>query len=664
MLINRIKLKNFGVFQDVDIDFGTKAEGITFINGNNGRGKTTLLDALKWCLYSEGQPKVALRTLQEMQADDIFPVSVEITFDLGSGSTARVSRSQDFRKIDTTNSTSASPAELEVKTTTPDPLDGVRVEANAEAWLQRRLPPRLMNFVLFDGEQMAKFFDLKTKAAIEKAVLEIAGVDSLDAVVRSYTDAKESLERKIARESGSDVENLQAALEKTRSLARVVSEDLASNSRRAKEIEIEIEEIDSIVGGAAPGQIERLKEVERLVAVSIRKKIDAENELFRTVRDLGPIFVLASSFESLHEEVTRAEREGWLPPDFDPKALSQLLEAGTCICGCDLSNGSKHRDQIAKIIEGYSDASEIGKILQETWNQIRVTEGEIKASVAHVKSLRSALGSAQNELQQVRDEQRGLQEDLIGIDQEVISQLSSDRKSLSAEKEDLIRDSVSLNMQAKNLVGELKKREDAVAKARVSNAKTETDERLIALADEVIAAAKAIRESAVNQVRSSLEKAMDTDLNNLKEGQYKVKVTEDFEIHVDLPGGQKPSEGELMLLAYSFAMALRAVLNLEFPLIVDTPFGRIDQMNRNWLSSSLVRLVSRSEEDSSAKQVVFFMHDAEFTPFTKANFEPSEPYLVYLGHDPIKMVTQVEPGIDPSWFEYEGPWKYWQKEQA
>ncbi len=664
MLISRIKLMNFGVFQDVDIDFGSKAEGITFINGNNGRGKTTLLDALKWCLYSDGQPKVALRTLQEVQNDDVFEVAVEISFDLGSGSSAKVLRTQNFRKVDATTPVSASQPVLEIKTTTPDPLDGVRVEANADAWLHKRLPPRFMNFVLFDGEQMAKFFDLKTKAAIEKAVLEIAGVDSLDAVVQTYSEVKESLERKIARESGADVEKLQDALERARSLARVVSEELGQNSERSKEIDIRVEEIDSIVGGAAPGQIERLKDVERLVGNSLKRKAEAETELFRVVRDLGPLYLLAPSFTVMASEVDRAEREGWLPPDFDPKALTELLQTGSCICGCDLNSNTSHRAEISKIIDGYSEASEIGKTLQETWNQIRVTEGELRSSVQLAKSLSASLRAAQTDLQTLRDEQRGLEDDLIGIDQAAISALSSERKALTAEKEELIRDSVSLNKQANDLVIDLKKKEDAVAKARVSSLNTQNEERLIALAMEVIAAAEAIRESAVDQVRRSLESAMDADLNNLKEGQYTVKVTDDFEIHVDLPGGQRPSEGELMLLAYSFAMALRSVLSLEFPLIVDTPFGRLSQENRNWLSRALVSLVDKQEGNASAKQVVFFMHDAEYTPYTKVNFDPANPLLVHLDHDPVRMVTKVANGIDPSWFEYEGPWKYWQKEQG
>ena len=54
MILNKVKIRNFRQLTNVDIDFA-KDEGknFTIIQGRNGSGKTTFLNALSWCLYGE-----------------------------------------------------------------------------------------------------------------------------------------------------------------------------------------------------------------------------------------------------------------------------------------------------------------------------------------------------------------------------------------------------------------------------------------------------------------------------------------------------------------------------------------------------------------------------------------------------------------------------------
>ena len=52
MILNKVKIRNYRQYRNVDIDFAKDDnKNFTIIKGNNGTGKTTLLNSLSWCLY-------------------------------------------------------------------------------------------------------------------------------------------------------------------------------------------------------------------------------------------------------------------------------------------------------------------------------------------------------------------------------------------------------------------------------------------------------------------------------------------------------------------------------------------------------------------------------------------------------------------------------------
>ena len=54
--IKNIELKNFRPYEDVMIEFSQdKNKSFTVIEGNNSTGKTSLINAMFWCLYGKEQ---------------------------------------------------------------------------------------------------------------------------------------------------------------------------------------------------------------------------------------------------------------------------------------------------------------------------------------------------------------------------------------------------------------------------------------------------------------------------------------------------------------------------------------------------------------------------------------------------------------------------------
>lgn len=78
MLLSRVEIKNFRQFREVSYDF---RPGVTAIIGANGSGKTSLLEAITWCLFGEQRDKK--ETLRSLWAEGKSKTQVSLQFRLG-----------------------------------------------------------------------------------------------------------------------------------------------------------------------------------------------------------------------------------------------------------------------------------------------------------------------------------------------------------------------------------------------------------------------------------------------------------------------------------------------------------------------------------------------------------------------------------------------------
>ena len=54
MILKSLKMNNFRIYKgEVTINFASGDKNITIIQGNNEVGKTTIMNAITWCLYNK-----------------------------------------------------------------------------------------------------------------------------------------------------------------------------------------------------------------------------------------------------------------------------------------------------------------------------------------------------------------------------------------------------------------------------------------------------------------------------------------------------------------------------------------------------------------------------------------------------------------------------------
>lgn len=670
MKIETLKISNFGILQDVEIDMSSEEGRLVFINGQNGRGKTTFQSALRWCFYGD-EPSNTNKFVSNFAIRELVPdvpvtvtVSAQVTLDHGLG-TAYIERSQQFAKQSNGIPKKIGFPNLIVRTKSlaEDALSDV--VANPEAWLSQYFPHRLLNFFLFDGESMTNFFNANVREEIEKAIREIAGVDLFEKIADKLIQLDGQLTRKVAKLTGTKTEQLAADLEAERALLAEIYREFQDTKQTLQTKKTRLMQINSDLSSSNELQSisKRLDAIEIELSDKVQfQKID-EVSLNNLLLTNGANSLLVAAFKELDAQVELAKSEDRLPPPFEPARIVALIESGQCICGSVLEHGDAKTTYLLQAIDKYKVSSDVGKLLDATARDAEKLRVSMRSEWTTIQTLNRSITNRGNDISKLRSEKEELTRKLQLSDLATIRALGIEKESLDKEVFELTQLEARLQIQADNSMAKVDRLDNALAEASKGNQEALIIRSQAEAARNIAKAASQIHAISIEQVRKKLQAAISEKFNKVKAGKFHTEITENFEVLTLNEDGTRAalSEGESMAKAYVFSLALRDVINLGFPLIVDTPFGRLSEDFRDWLSKILSDFLL-DETSKQNRQIIFLMTDTEYTPFTRMSFAKAKPLEFYLAYAKGAETSRsiLGDGIDPNWTEYSA-WKAWAK---
>lgn len=118
---------------------------------------------------------------------------------------------------------------------------------------------------------------------------------------------------------------------------------------------------------------------------------------------------------------------------------------------------------------------------------------------------------------------------------------------------------------------------------------------------------------------------------------YRVQVRnmQGFEVRESL------SAGETACLAFAFSLTLSKVAGFYYPMVVDSPFGRLDSEVKQFVSDVLSRVL-KSTADASGNQLIMLMTDGEYTESVSEVMASSNPQLFVLDFNQLTGETEVQ----------------------
>lgn len=630
--IRSISLTDFGPFKDEQRIVFPADGGVSIIYGENMRGKTTLLNAIRYALFG----KVIMRGAAQGTLHQIgnwetgkekgrygFKVVLEFEHEGSSYELTREHRPRTGVTMPLTDMDYQQDCFLRKGGSVLGP--DVR-----DSEIARIMPETVSRFFLFDGELLQQYEELLRNESdmgrnIKEAIERILGVPVLingradlgelskDAQKREAKAAQKNQktqslgnqhEALLKQRDGllDETERLKKEMEVLR-VSKASQEDLLRNTEKTKAL---LDERNRLRDEIASAEV-RLKEKEDrrkdLLAVAWKGLL---NSRIRATRD---------SLEAELKNNRDAYQRTLVSADMAEK-LRKALDDGACsTCGQELSGPATAR-LAALVAETLPKEERSG------------TEAKIQALESRLAALKqSEAASNADVLQEVQDAidelkiKKSSEEDRLADIREKTKDLDeAEMRKLYSQFEKTVADIGILQEGIKKQEDALKTINENIGKVEAEMAKfADADLDLERVRKDLCEKLKGLFASAVDAYRERLRGKVEKDATALflkltSEPEYKaLSINESYGltiVHQDGSVIPVRSAGAEHIVALSLMGALQRNAPLRGPIIMDSPFGRLDNAHTTKVVQAL---------PSMADQVMLLVYESELDPTQARN---------------------------------------------
>lgn len=655
MRIIRIKADNFRQHVSIDLDLTDSKSDFVVVKGANGAGKTNLLNAVTWCIYGDvddsknsSSQLLSFSKVVSLSEGDYQDVTVQIDLDLGGESKAFIKRTQSFKKT----AGQANPFGDSILTVQvlKSVAKGFEVEPNAAKWIERNLPPRFRPYFLFDGEKLERFFKKTDAPKIKAAIQEVAQIDTLFRMQEKLQSASADLAQKAAKLAGADGEALSgmhASLDNNIALKNKEIEELENTIQGAEELE---NKLDAKLSGLKniEENIKRKREIDTQLENRRRELASAKDQFKLLIRSISPLVLLKPAIEVLGTHVEIAREKKVLPPPISEDYILELIRKEKCICGSTITEDNSEHKHLQKLISDYSQVSEIGSALNEQATNYVVSLAKIPGGSAHIHSVNKTIIEKTNMILTLADEQEDLAKALADQDDKEISELAAarnnarqiaatNRHKLATSKADL----GALKQQIKELENEMERLAEKNNLAKQAQIKAN-------FAKEAARLSVDLYNLMNGRIRESVSASLEDQFKKMtwkKDFFKRVAIDEDFRVSVvnnhDIEVLEELSAGERLCLAFAFSLTLSKEAGLDFPIVVDTPMGRLDPEVQVNLASVLAEATLGTNSHAN-HQIIMLMTETEYNPSVEAALDARKPKVFEINFNTVTGETSIQ----------------------
>lgn len=609
-----------------------ETRNVMVVFGDNMRGKTSFLNAIRWVFYGKALGRhlreIPLHEILNKEAafegDHIIEASIEFTagghrYNLRRRATKREmvafpTRPEDF-KID-----------IGLQ------KDGVAIQGHLiESEINRFVPEQVSRFFLFDGELLQEYETLLIEGSdqgrrIKEAIEQVLGVPALvhgrDEAATLLKTFQKKQSQDLAHVDGvqrqadkqSQFQRKQESLEEDLSKLRLNLEE--TKSERAS-LDEELENVDSV--HRAKIRLDSLKKrqneiTKRLAEVDNERRamlIDAWKDLLQPKLRVrrAALYEEQSRLTELISEKSRLEAKA--------TDLRRILETNACpTCG-------KATDVSKRTATG----NELG-VVEANIRAITVNHGSLVEINTRIREMESLTGSgtatsirgldeealrANVELTKVENEAAKLQDEIEGYDTADIARKRAFRDRLLVEEGRLQRD---IEDRLKE-VDKVKKELAVIAKALENSPLTRAN-RSTAMVTACMAVEQIFNDS-IELLRQNLRsrvaaKATEAFSKLTTQKSYSgLEINDNYGLTILDENGKRVtvrSAGAEQIVALSLIDGLARTGRAAGPVVMDTPFGRLDLKHRD----NILRYLPET-----TGQLILLVHDGEIHRDTGLN---------------------------------------------
>ena len=662
IVIESIEFENYRQYGDMSIHFSSSNDkNLNVIIAQNGTGKTTLLNAITWCLYGEEiDIKDSSRALsrlntgvkQNAESGKTYPVSVKLKIK-DKDKNIDFIRTQNYKVDEITNNAIGGNTVLEVHMT--NTKDGsnteVLVEEYADNIVRQYFNKDIHEFYFFNGEKLEDFFEADKK--IKDSIFSISQVFLLENVCNHIANMETKYSREASR-FNSQIGELNNDKKRIKDTISVAKESLKDSEKNKAEYEKKKKQKDDLLRDAEPTKkLQENKDELDAKRNQIEKELDdIAADKSRFIREYSKLILLYPKMKSIFDYIEIKERNDELPPSIDKDQVKELLEeikkhlVVHCPI-CDHKIDESGADHLNEILNKISVSSATSNFLKEI-------KGPIEESVLTVKDYPSAKKEILEREMNKKKELSTIESSLEQINKTLMNMPSNDKKvkfkidevaKESAELENNIHQEISnIAVQKEKIRRAEKELKDVEKNIEKEKAKIKKNE-LIKKKCDVASALDNDFKIVLNNITDNMkEKIKEKTCECFDAMNWKIKTFGEIEIHDNYTIDAYNIDGDIMTeslgatekmsLAYSYILAIHDTSGKNCPLVIDSPIGRSSDTNREDISGELLNV-------SKNKQIIMLFTPDDYTENVAKQYD-NKVNLINLKLD--KTESQVKKG--------------------
>jgi DNA sulfur modification protein DndD len=632
-----LKMSNWRSFYGapIELTFATEAENnVTIIHGDNGSGKTALMNAFNWVLTGKLSPQlnkpdqlINKQAIVETDVGEVVEAHVECRFthkDTSYRATRRIKAKRKDTIDETWQSANNNPA-LELMFL-DDTGNWLKADGNAQAKIDSILPPAISDFFLFDGENVKDKFYQENQSALANQMRHFFGLDSYLSAAKVLGQAARVFGKEAADQGDEALSNL-----------LVQKEDLDASQLQ---LNADLEKLEQTIGFAQRQKTlveKELKQNEHARShqdkrEKLNKELQDRDRLLKAIQTKSAKLIAKQSYvvfidvaiEQLQGQIAELARRGQLPSDVQQPFVQKLLDDNTCICTRSLESGSEERDAVENLLlqSGLSDVEERVLRMQGRFQQLKLERGQFWDQF---DDYHERYATNKKDREDIVLELRNISRILTADASVNIQQLELKREQCEIKIRDAHESQGQTKEKIKHQEIEIHKIQSQIATHETRNQAADLARKYQVRASEAQNCIEKMYKLRDLTVRQDLHNRMQDNYKRLTVKEYLPTLSDKYRLEIKEPAGGEltdaaASSGEMQILALCFIGSIIEIqkersegtdfeLNVgEYPIVLDSPYGVLGHNYRLKICQYMPEI---------AQQLICMVSDSQFQTVAK-----------------------------------------------
>lgn len=627
MKFKKLILKDFFRFygkQEIDCTVSDD-KSVLVIIGENGRGKTTILSAFNFVLYGKllepltEESMLNYRKKSEISNNTSIEAYVELIFEEG-GVDYILKRYIDFKKDNYGHINKLTRAKGVVYRIDNN---GNKNELNLRAFEDKFLIPEdLSGFFFFDGERINRLAKVDGKKEIKKAILNILGISHIDNAKNDILKVKKNLLSESHKYSnGDDYQELVDQIEEINEAVERITNELIKIENDIARAEKGFDDVSNIIRTSDSKNVKELEKQENRLNTLLkdhkRRLIDIEKKIKRHIGNNFKFYLAKDSIKDTEKILEEKKADGILPSNIKETFINDLLKNKKCICGVCLEAGT---NEYKAVLDLKSQAG--SKELDNAYYKLKALIDKIKkmtkAFYPILDNLTDERDNIKKGIYDTNEELKAISNKLKNSDIETIKnaeELRSEIRSQIAilnQKKGKYQDKIEVyNKERETLEKKLRTLESNNKQIIELQNKLEVINKLQQLNDD-------FKQMFTDIVRDELDNKIKEVFSSITSKSYRIPIlTKEFELKITSQYNQvgiddsnkkdellSTGEGQITSLSFIGALVsyardkkdddvLSKLSGEEYPIVMDSPFGNLDEIHTKNVASNIGKLSSQ-----------------------------------------------------------------------